>query len=185
MLSSSLSFVLGLLPLVSAQCPVARAGKRGAIGTVDKRDLLVGRADFSSSLTTLANSFGQCPAISEAAGGGSRSRDWWPCQLRLDVLRQFSPNQDPLGASFDYAKEFAKLDYFALKADIVSVIHKPQPWWPADYGTYGPFFVRLTWHAAGTYRISDGWGGGGMVRRPVLTPPPARVGPGRRKITAI
>jgi catalase-peroxidase len=95
------SILVGLLPLVSAQgCPFANA---------NKRDLLVERGD-EPSLNTLANSFGKCPTISDAAGGGTRSRDWWPCQLRLDVLRQFSPEQNPLGGTFDYAAAFSTLD---------------------------------------------------------------------------
>jgi len=98
------SLLIGLLPLVSAHgCPYA------SVGSVDKRDLLFAR-DNEPSLTTLADSFGKCPTISDAAGGGTRSHDWWPCQLRLDVLRQFSPEQNPFGGSFVYADEFAKLD---------------------------------------------------------------------------
>ena len=97
------SLLMGMLPLtlVSAQgCPFAG---------VDKRDLL-GAASDEPSLVTLADSFGQCATISDAAGRGTRSRDWWPCQLRLDVLRQFSPEQNPLGGDFDYAAAFATLD---------------------------------------------------------------------------
>lgn len=95
------SLLIGLLPLVSAQgCPFSNAAKR---------DLLVARAD-EPSLDRLADSFGKCPAISDAAGGGTRSRDWWPCQLRLDTLRQFAPEQNPLGGDFDYATAFSKLD---------------------------------------------------------------------------
>jgi catalase-peroxidase len=95
------TLLIGLLPLVSAQgCPYA---------SVDKRDLLLAHGD-EPSLTTLADSFGNCPTLSDAAGGGTRSRDWWPCQLKLDVLRQFAPEQNPLGGSFDYAAAFAALD---------------------------------------------------------------------------
>ena len=95
------TLLIGLLPLVSAQsCPF--------VG-IEKRDHLIARGD-EPSITTLDNSFGKCPVISDAAGGGTRSRDWWPCQLRLDVLRQFSPEQNPLGGSFDYAAAFATLD---------------------------------------------------------------------------
>lgn len=96
-----LSFAVGVLPLVSTQgCPYAGA---------NKRDLLVTRGD-EPSLTTLQSSFGKCPTLSDAGGAGTRSRDWWPCQLRLDVLRQFSPEQNPLGGGFDYAAAFATLD---------------------------------------------------------------------------
>jgi catalase-peroxidase len=94
------SLLIGLLPFVAAQgCPYA---------SIDKRDLLVARDE--PSLTTLETSFGKCPAISDQAGAGTRSRDWWPCQLKLDVLRQFSPEQNPLGGTFDYAAAFATLD---------------------------------------------------------------------------
>ncbi|KAH8664482.1 catalase/peroxidase HPI [Xylariales sp. PMI_506] len=147
------SLLVALLPLVAAQgCPYARA---------DKRDILAVRAD-EPSLTTLADSFGQCATLSDAAGRGTRSRDWWPCQLKLDVLRQFSPEQNPLGGTFDYASAFATLDYDALKSDLKTLLKESQAWWPADYGTYGGLFIRLSWHSAGTYRAVDGRGGGGM-----------------------
>ncbi|KAH8879766.1 catalase/peroxidase HPI [Thozetella sp. PMI_491] len=152
MVPSVRSLLVGLLPLVSAQgCPYASS----------KRELLVTRAD-EPSLTTLADSFGKCPTLSDAAGAGTRSHDWWPCQLRLDVLRQFSQEQNPLGRKFDYAAAFATLDYNALKADIKALLTDSQPWWPADFGSYGGLFIRMAWHSAGTYRAVDGRGGGGM-----------------------
>ncbi|MET0153579.1 MAG: peroxidase family protein, partial [Candidatus Binatia bacterium] len=89
------------------------------------------------------------------------NRDWWPDQLELSILRAQSSRSDPLGADFNYAEEFKKLDVEALKRDLVKVMTTSQDWWPADYGHYGPFFIRMTWHAAGTYRIADGRGGGG------------------------
>ncbi|WP_405758589.1 catalase/peroxidase HPI [Streptomyces sp. NBC_00073] len=89
------------------------------------------------------------------------NRDWWPNQLDLQVLHQHSPLSDPMGADFDYAKEFAALDVEALKRDVFEVMTTSQDWWPADYGHYGPLFIRMSWHAAGTYRIADGRGGGG------------------------
>ncbi|MFF5970379.1 catalase/peroxidase HPI [Streptomyces sp. NPDC012769] len=90
-----------------------------------------------------------------------RNQDWWPNQLDLQVLHQHSPLSDPMGAEFDYAKEFASLDVEALKRDVFAVMTDSQEWWPADYGHYGPLFIRMSWHAAGTYRIADGRGGGG------------------------
>ncbi|WP_234008853.1 MULTISPECIES: catalase/peroxidase HPI [unclassified Streptomyces] len=89
------------------------------------------------------------------------NRDWWPNQLDLQVLHQHSPMADPMGADFDYAQEFAGLDVEALKRDLFEVMTTSQDWWPADYGHYGPLFIRMSWHAAGTYRIADGRGGGG------------------------
>jgi catalase-peroxidase len=102
----------------------------------------------------------KCP-FNHAAGGGTSNRDWWPNQLRLDLLSQHSSKSDPLGSGFDYAAEFKKLDYFALKKDLLALMTDSQDWWPADFGHYGPQFVRMAWHAAGTYRTADGRGGGG------------------------
>src|SRR5579884_3450381 len=89
---------------------------------------------------------------------GRTNRDWWPNQLSLDILPQPA---DPMGAEFDYAKEFESLDYQAVKRDLTALMTDSQPWWPADYGHYGPFFIRMAWHSAGTYRIGDGRGGAG------------------------
>jgi catalase-peroxidase len=104
------------------------------------------------------------PAIGSPSPARTRPRtnkDWWPNQLDLTVLHQHSPLSNPLGEDFDYADEFATLDLDALKRDLVEVMTTSQDWWPADYGHYGPLFIRMTWHAAGTYRIADGRGGGG------------------------
>ena len=89
------------------------------------------------------------------------NQDWWPNQLDLSVLHQPSPRSNPLGQDFDYAEAFKTLDLDALKRDLIAVMTTSQDWWPADYGHYGPLFIRMTWHAAGTYRIADGRGGGG------------------------
>ncbi len=102
----------------------------------------------------------KCP-FNHTAGRGTSNRDWWPNQLRLDLLHQHSAKSDPLGAGFDYAKAFAGLDYAALKQDLARVMTDSQDWWPADFGHYGPLFIRMAWHSAGTYRVSDGRGGGG------------------------
>ncbi|MCX6392216.1 MAG: catalase-peroxidase, partial [Actinobacteria bacterium] len=93
--------------------------------------------------------------------GGTSNRDWWPNQLNLRILHQNAAETDPMGEDFDYAAEFATLDLAAVKADLVQLMTDSQEWWPADYGHYGPLFVRMTWHAAGTYRIQDGRGGAG------------------------
>jgi len=102
----------------------------------------------------------KCP-FNHGAPAGKTNRDWWPNQLRLDLLSQHSEKSDPMGESFDYAKEFESLDYAALKKDLAAVMTNSQEWWPADFGHYGPFFIRMSWHAAGTYRTGDGRGGGG------------------------
>jgi len=106
----------------------------------------------------------KCPVTNgNGAGptGGTSNHDWWPNQLDLGVLRHNSPQADPMGEDFNYAEEFKKLDLEALRSDLKAAMTDSQQWWPADYGHYGPFFVRMTWHSAGTYRISDGRGGGG------------------------
>jgi len=102
----------------------------------------------------------KCP-FKHSAGGGTTNQDWWPRRLRVDLLSQHSAKSNPLGEGFDYAEEFGKLDYQALKNDLKALMTDSQPWWPADFGHYGPLFIRMAWHSAGTYRIGDGRGGGG------------------------
>lgn len=99
--------------------------------------------------------------MKKMAGGGTQNQDWWPNQLNLNVLRQHSNLSNPLDEDFNYAEAFKSLDYTALKQDIMDVMTNSQDWWPADYGHYGPFFIRMAWHSAGTYRTSDGRGGAG------------------------
>ena len=104
---------------------------------------------------------GKCPVLGHTAAGATGNLQWWPNQLNLKVLHQNSPAADPMGGEFDYAAEFKTLDLAAVKQDIEAVMTTSQDWWPADYGHYGPLFIRMAWHSAGTYRIHDGRGGGG------------------------
>ena len=111
------------------------------------------------------NQSSKCPfmggPVKYTAGSGQSNRDWWPNSLNLTILRQHSTLSDPMGEDFDYAEEFNKLDLKAVKEDLYELMTNSQDWWPADYGHYGPFFIRMAWHSAGTYRIADGRGGAG------------------------
>ncbi|HEY9184638.1 MAG TPA: catalase/peroxidase HPI, partial [Salegentibacter sp.] len=111
------------------------------------------------------NESSRCPfmggAVEKTAGTGTNNRDWWPDMLNLHILRQHSNLSNPMGEDFDYAKEFKSLDLAAVKKDLNELMTDSQDWWPADYGHYGPFFIRMAWHSAGTYRIGDGRGGAG------------------------
>ena len=107
----------------------------------------------------------KCPFFSgktnQTAGGGVKNRDWWPNELKLNILRQHSATSNPMGEDFDYATAFNSLDFAALKQDVLNLMTDSQDWWPADYGHYGGLMIRLAWHSAGTYRVGDGRGGAG------------------------
>jgi len=111
------------------------------------------------------NNESKCPfsggVLEHSAGGGTSNRDWWPNQLKLNILRQHSSLSNPMGEEYIYAEEFKTIDLDAVKNDLYDLMTNSQDWWPADYGHYGPLFIRMTWHSAGTYRIADGRGGGG------------------------
>ena len=96
---------------------------------------------------------GQCP-FNHAPSTGTTNRDWWPKALKVDLLHQHSAKSDPMGGDFNYAEEFKRLDYAALKADLAALMTDSQDWWPADFGHYGGLFIRMAWHSAGTYRTT-------------------------------
>ncbi len=120
--------------------------------------------DSNKPLTNGSNGENKCPfhgPLHQTGGSGTSNRDWWPNQLPLNILRQHTAKSNPMSEDFDYAKEFQSLDLAAVKKDLYALMTDSQAWWPADWGHYGPFFIRMAWHSAGTYRIADGRGGAG------------------------
>jgi catalase-peroxidase len=123
------------------------------------KDVFPNKKDATRSVSESENP--AIPSPTPKRTGPRTNKDWWPNQVDLSVLHQHSTLSNPLGDAFDYAEEFKTLDLAALKRDLIALMTTSQDWWPADYGHYGPLFIRMSWHAAGTYRIADGRGGGG------------------------
>jgi catalase-peroxidase len=121
--------------------------------------------DNTKNSSEKSNNESKCPVTGasskDSAGGGTKNQEWWPNQLNLNILRQHSSKSDPMGEEFNYAEAFKSLDLKAVKKDLAELMTDSQDWWPADFGHYGPLFIRMSWHSAGTYRIADGRGGGG------------------------
>ena len=154
------SLIMGQAVLLNAQ-PSSESGGKCPFGHDAPAKKGTQNAEQSSTSTAPQETQIQTGQLSVMNGpsSGTNNRDWWPNQLNLSVLRQNSSKSDPLGNGFDYSKEFQSLDYAALKKDIRALMTESQEWWPADFGHYGPFFIRMAWHSAGTYRTGDGRGG--------------------------
>src|ERR1700722_5705120 len=137
------------------RCDRNKRQRDAARGPIFAAPTFCDRSRNMSSATEAKSPFPHPP------GGGTSNKDWWPKHLPLDLLQQHSSKSDPMAASFNYAEAFAQLDYAALKKDLTALMTDSQDWWPADFGHYGPLFIRMAWHSAGTYRTGDGRGGGG------------------------
>ena len=141
----------------------SRRGTTFKFGGASPPSLLHQFSTTTSSKAQQNDIMAECPVKDlPVGGGGTRNQDWWPNGLKLNILRQHTNVTNPMGQDFDYAAQFKKLDYNALKKDLHAVMTDSQPWWPADFGHYGGLFIRMAWHSAGTYRVYDGRGGGGQ-----------------------
>jgi catalase-peroxidase len=154
------SLIMGQAVLFNAQTAAESGGKCpfGHDAPSKKGTQSIEQTDASNAPTETSIS-AEKSTVNMGGSGGNNNRDWWPNQLNLSVLRQNSSLSDPMGSNFNYVKEFQSLDYQALKNDIRALMTQSQDWWPADFGHYGPFFIRMAWHSAGTYRTGDGRGG--------------------------
>ena len=156
----------GVCPACSTQPPAPDHPRSEGTPWHNEHDATVGDINVESADGPVATedlAAGGCPVAHATypAEGGNANQGWWPTRLNLKILAKHTPVSNPMGADFDYRAEFTSLDLPAVKSDIAEVLTTSQDWWPADFGNYGPFMIRMAWHSAGTYRIIDGRGGAG------------------------
>ncbi|MFT4842893.1 MAG: catalase-peroxidase [Candidatus Azotimanducaceae bacterium] len=159
--ASKPAWMLGVLLAAGCQAPTVSAEPQGPETQVlaTQATAAQGYADAAAGCPVTGLGGSSDPSMRHTAVGVLSNRDWWPNQLNLGILHQNAPVSNPMGEDFDYAEQFAALDFDALRKDIATALTTSQDWWPADYGNYGPMFIRLAWHSAGTYRVTDGRGG--------------------------